>query len=91
MTTLLISLILICAAWAVVASLLITRNLEQHGISVEFLWLRAKILIYLGEYRKITLEETGHVGLLFYHYVIPLCIALALAIILVVGKIGRWF
>jgi hypothetical protein len=45
------------------------------------------ILRYLGEYRKVTLEETGRVGPLYYHYVyvIPLCVALVLVLILVVG------
>ena len=46
------------------------------------------ILNYLGQYRKVTLEETGRVGPLFYHYVIPLSIALVLVIILVVS--GLW-
>ena len=42
------------------------------------------ILKYLSQYRRVTLEETGQVGSLFYHYVIPLNIALVLMIILVV-------
>ena len=84
MTTLLVSLILACAVWAVVASVLITGDLERRGVSVDLLWLRVKMLKYLGQYRKVTLEETGRVGPLFYHYVIPLNVALVLVIILVV-------
>ena len=84
MTTLLVSLILACAVWAVVASVLIARDLERRGVSVDLLWLRVKMLKYLGQYRKVTLEETGRVGPLFYHYVIPLNVALVLVIILVV-------
>ncbi len=83
MTTLLIILILVCGAWAVVASMLMARYLEKHGASIDFLWLRVMILKYLGEYRKITLEETQRVGPLFYHYVIPLIVALVLVIILI--------
>ena len=71
-----------------VAIVLIARDLEKHGISVDFLWLRVMILKYLDEYRKVTLEETGRVGPLFYHYVIPLSVALALVIILVVLELG---
>jgi len=88
MTTLLVILILACGAWAVVASVLIARYLEKHGISVDFLWLRVMILKYLGQYRKVTLKETQRVGPLFYHYVVPLTVALVLVIILIAQGLG---
>ena len=80
----LIGLILVCGGWAVAASLLIARDLEKRGVHVSYLWLRVMILKYLSQYRRVTLEETGRVGSLFYHYVIPLTVALVLAIILAV-------
>jgi hypothetical protein len=61
-----------------------SRDLEKHGVHVSYLWLRVMILKYLNQYRRITLEETGCVGSLFYHYVIPLNMALVLTIILVI-------
>ena len=88
MTTLLVPLILACVVWAVVASILITRELEKRGISIEYLWLRVMILKYVEQYRKVTREETGRVGSLFYHYVIPLCVALVLVVILIAYKLG---
>jgi hypothetical protein len=88
MTTLLIPLILACVCWAVVASILIAKDLEKHGVPIDFLWLRVMILKYVGQYSKITREETGHVGPLFYHYVIPLWVALVLAVILIVYRLG---
>jgi hypothetical protein len=39
---------------------------------------------HLHQYSKITQEETGRVGPLFYHYVVPLNVALVLALILAV-------
>ena len=84
MTTLLISLMLACAVWAVTAGILIVRDLQKRGFSVDYLLLRMKIFYYLEQYRKITREETGRVGPLFYHYVIPWIVALVLAIILIV-------
>ena len=84
MSALIIGLILVCGVWAVAASLLIARDLERRGVRVSYLWLRVMILKYLGQYRQMTLQETGQVGSLFYHYVIPLNLALALTIILVV-------
>ena len=88
MTTVLVPLILACVVWAVVASVLITRELEKRGVTIDFLWLRVMILKYVGQYSKITREETGHVGPLFYHYVIPLCVALVLVVILIVYRLG---
>ena len=84
MSALLIGLILVCGVWAVAASLLIARDLERRGVHVSYLWLRVMILKYLSQYRRVTLEETGRIGSLFYHYVIPLNMALVLTIILAV-------
>ena len=84
MSALIIGLILVCGIWAVTASLLIARDLERRGVHVSYLWLRVMIFKYLSQYRRITLQETGRVGSLFYHYVIPLNMALALTIILVI-------
>jgi hypothetical protein len=73
-------LLLLCVIWAVVASVLIARDLHKRGVPVSFIWLRLMILKYLHQYSKITREETGRVGPLFYHYVVPLNVALVLAI-----------
>ena len=76
--------ILLCGVWAVVASILIAGNLRKRGVPVSFFWLRIMILKYLSQYGKVTHEEDGRVGPLFYHYVIPLNVALVLAIVLVI-------
>jgi len=80
----LVGLLLVCAIWAVVASVLIAKDLEKRGIPVSFIWLRLMILKYLHQYSKITREETGRVGPLFYHYVVPLNVALVSAIVMAV-------
>ncbi len=51
---------------------------------VNFIWIRVLIIKYLGQYAKITREETGRVGPLFFHYVVPLNVALVLFVILVI-------
>jgi hypothetical protein len=83
---LLIGLILVCAVWAVVASLRIAGDLKKRGLPVSYVWLRVMILKYLHQYSRITQEETGRVGPLFYHYVVPLNVALVLAIVLAVVR-----
>lgn len=75
---------LLCAVWAVAASIAIAGDLEKRGHDVSVVWLRVMILKYLHEYARVTREETGKVGPLFYHYVVPLNVALVLVVILAV-------
>ena len=81
---LLLILAVACAIWAVVASILIASDLHRRGVPVSFVWLRLMILKYLHQYAKITQEETGRVGPLFYHYVVPLNVALVLVIVVAI-------
>lgn len=81
----LIVLGVICVVWAVVSAMLITANLHKRGFSISIVWLRLMVLKYLHEYAKLTREETGRVGPLFYHYVVPLNVALIVIIVLAVS------
>ncbi|MFH1501644.1 MAG: hypothetical protein ABIG03_01225 [Candidatus Eisenbacteria bacterium] len=78
----LVALAAVCGVWGVVAALLIAADLRKRGVPVSYLWLRILILKYLGQYAKLTQEETGRVGPLFYHYVVPLNVALVLCVVL---------
>jgi len=80
----LVAIALLCGVWAVTASILIARNVQKRGVQVSFLWLRLMILKYLHDYARLTREETGRVGPLFYHYVVPLNVALVMVVILAV-------
>jgi hypothetical protein len=80
----LIAIALICAVWAIAASLIIARDLEKRGVPVTFLWLRVMILSYLHQYSAVTREQDGRVGPLFYHYVVPLNIALVLVVVMAI-------
>ena len=80
----LIGAAVVCVVWAVVASLLIARDLQKRGVAVSYAWLRVLILKYLHQYSSITKEQSGHVGPLFYHYVAPLNLALLLVILLAI-------
>ncbi|MBN2170612.1 MAG: hypothetical protein JW819_04725 [Candidatus Krumholzibacteriota bacterium] len=82
----LIALGFACVVWAVVAAVLIAHDLHRRGVSVSFVWLRLMILRYLHEYAAATRAETGRVGPLFYHYVVPLNVALVVFVVLAV-----WF
>lgn len=75
-----IAMAVCCAGWAVVTTIRVYGFLRERNIPVSFLWLRLMILKYLGQYRRITLKETGKVGPLFYHYLISVNGALLAAI-----------
>lgn len=78
------SLAVLCTVWGVVAAILIAADLKKRGVPVSYFWLRLLILKYLYQYAKITQEETGKVGPLFYHYVVPLNVALVLCVVLAI-------
>ena len=84
MMGLLIGLGFVCVVWAIVAAILIAVDLSKRGVPVNVIWLRVMILKYLHEYSKLTREETGRVGPLFYHYVVPLNVALILVLIMAI-------
>jgi hypothetical protein len=66
--------------WASVTSVRIYDYLRKKNVPVSFLWLRVLIPKYLGQYREITLKETGRAGPLFHHFVISINLALLAAI-----------
>ena len=45
---------------------LITRYLNKHGENVDFWSVRWHLITYLKRYRKITIEQNGKTGGLFY-------------------------
>ncbi|MBN1919776.1 MAG: hypothetical protein JW892_00910 [Anaerolineae bacterium] len=67
---------ILCAVSGVVAAVLIARELERRGLPVNYVWLGLFIPKYIGQYARITHEETGRVGPLFYLFVLPLSVAL---------------
>ena len=77
--SILIVLACLCAVWYVVATFLIYENLRRD-LQVSFLGLRVMAPWYAFRYREITKKETGKVGALFYHWIVSINSALALAV-----------
>ena len=67
---------LVCVICFVVFSILIVAALDKRNVKVNFLWIRILIIKYANQYRKITLEETGKVGILFYLWIFSINLAL---------------
>jgi hypothetical protein len=77
---LLLFLAVICGACAAASAVLIARALERRGVRTPLPFIGALIFRNLSRYRKFTLKESGKVGTLFYSYVVPINLALVLAL-----------
>jgi len=81
-------ILLCCVAWAVVAGLLAIRYCAKRGIEVNPVLLGIEMLRCLSRYRKLTHDEIGHIGPLFYHYVVSINAALVVGVALLIVRFG---
>lgn len=75
-----LALAVICGLSAAVFAVRIARALEPHGVRTPFPFIGLLVFRNLHRYREITLSQTGRVGPLFYAYVVPINMALALVL-----------
>lgn len=89
LSSILLGIAILSVLCGVISAVLIAAVLQRRGIKINWIWLRVLILSkYLGQYRDVTLQETGRIGLLFYSYIIAMNLALVTGIIgLVLRKI----
>jgi len=60
---------------------MITSFLSRHGIKINYVFLRLFLPKYIHQYRKLTVEENGKPGNLFYAFIVSMNLALVFAII----------
>jgi len=70
-----------CVCSYVIFSMMIVHQLSKRGVKINFFWLRLFIIKYIHQYKKMTLEETGKVGPLYYPCIVSINMALVLALI----------
>lgn len=75
------ALAIVCAAWAVVSSIVISSFLSKRGVKINLLFFRILVLKYIHQYHKITVQETGKPGPWFYSYIVSINLALIFVII----------
>jgi hypothetical protein len=88
MSTLFFILALISIACGIVASAMIASFLSRRGTKINYLFFRVLIFGYIRQYRKITLEETGKPGILFYLFIAAWNLALLFAVIGIILQIN---
>jgi len=81
MQNLLISIGIISVIVYVVSTLMIYSYLKDKGVKVSFLWLRLFMISYASRYKKLTKNETGKVGYLFYFWIVSVNVALISALL----------
>ena len=84
-TILLAVLAFIAVAWFIIAGIMIVNELLKRNQKVSFVFIKLMLPVYAHRYKKITLEETGRVGYLFYHWVIAINTALILGIAAIIS------
>jgi len=77
----------IAVGWYIVAGIKIVNELMKRKQKIQFILLNVMLPIYAHRYKKITMEETGKVGSLFYHWLIAINTALVFGIAAIATKI----
>ncbi len=77
-----------CIVWYLVTSALIIGALQQRKMKINFFLIQMLLPSYVGKYRKLTREETGKTGILFYHWIISINAALIFAVVVILFKNG---
>ena len=76
----------IAVAWYITAGIMIFSELQRRGEKVYFIILNVMLPFYAHRYKKITLEETGKTGSLFYHWLIAINTSLVLGAAAIASK-----
>lgn len=74
----------IAVIWNIVSSILICNALQKRGQRVNFFLLRLMMPVYAHRYKKVTEQETGNTGPLFFHWVVSINSVLVLAVVAIV-------
>jgi len=87
MSTLFFILALIGVTCGIATSIMIASFLSKRGVRINYLFIRLFIFRYVRQYRKITIEETGKPGPLFYLFITSWNVALVFAIVGIVLEV----
>jgi hypothetical protein len=86
LTIILALLAFIAVIWYITAGIMIFTELQKRGEKVYFIFLNFLLPFYAHKYKKLTLEETGRTGSLFYHWLIAINTALVLGAAAIASK-----
>jgi len=70
-----------CALVGIALMMAMAGALQSRGHKINWVWIRLYIFKYIGQYREVTVQETGRPGPLFYPFVISMNSALVFAVV----------
>ena len=65
----------------IVFTIIIVSELQKRKVRINFFFLRHYIPKYVHQYKKMTLEETGKVGKLFYCWIVSINLTWIFAVV----------
>lgn len=80
-------LAIVSVACGIVASIIIVAFLSKRGIKINYLLLRVLMFKYINQYRRITMEENGKPGPLFYSFITAMSLALVFVVVGIILKL----
>ena len=81
MENIILILALVSVGVFVTLAMVMVHEVSKRGVKISILWLRLYVIKYMGQYKKMTKEETGRVGPLFYPCIAAINMALVLAVV----------
>ena len=76
----------IAIVWFIVSGAMIVNELMKRNHKIKFIIINMMLPVYIHRYKKITLEESGRVGALYYHWLIAINTALVFAVAAIISK-----
>ena len=86
LTNFFIAVTAIAIVWFIVSGGMIVNELMKRNHKIKFIIINMMLPVYIQRYKKITLEETGKIGVLYYHAVIAVNTALVFALAAIIAK-----
>ena len=86
LTNFFIAVTAIAIVWFIVSGGMIVNELMKRNQKIKFIIINMMLPVYIQRYKKITLEETGKIGALYYHAVIAVNTALFFAVATIILK-----
>ena len=73
-------------AVGVVACIAVTSYVSKRGVKINFFLYRIMIFKYLNDYRRLTLQETGKIGLWYYVFSVAMVLTLVFVVVGIILK-----
>jgi hypothetical protein len=65
----------------VVLSMMIVHEVSKRGVKIKFFLIRFLIIRYINQYNRLTTQETGKVGPLYYPCIVSYQLALVFTVV----------